>query len=162
MREWWRVLGGACSAFAVAACSGRAGGDAAPRTDVPDDAALSRFEVDLAGATTRRDSTMIARMLAPGWVITLADGRTSTRARALARWTRPRAAGIVRDTAIVDSVVIRRTGPGAAVLTAAIIDIDVRASGAETTWTRVTDVVVWRDGRWQAVVSHESVRPPQR
>ncbi len=98
--------------------------------------------------------------MATEWTITLADGRRSDKARALVRWTSPLAPDIAREISLVDSVEVRVLGPDAAVATAAVTDIEVRAHSADTIRTRVTDVLVRRNGRWQAVVSHESIRAP--
>lgn len=121
-----------------------------------DSVALTSFQRRLSDAATHRDRAMMNTLLADDWTITLANGERSDKARALARWTAPLAATLLCDTSVVHSVVVLRVG--AAVLTAAITDIEVRAEGADTTRTRVTDVVVRRSGQWQAIVSHESVR----
>jgi ketosteroid isomerase-like protein len=133
----------------------------APST-AADSVALAGWERQLAEAVLRSDSTAIARMLADDWTITLSDGRRSNKTRAIARWTKPNAADVLNASSAVDSVEVHRVGPDAAVLTAAITDVEVRAHGPDTTRTRVTDVVVRRDGRWQALVTHESIRTPPR
>jgi len=52
-----------------------------------------------------------------------------------------------------------RSGRTPRVAIASITDVGFYAVRAETTRTHVTDVVVRRDGRWQALVSHESILP---
>jgi ketosteroid isomerase-like protein len=122
-------------------------------------AEVAAFERAWAAAADARDRARLDSLMAPEWTITLADGRRSDKPRALAHWTAPPDAGVLRDTTLVDSVDVRALGPDAAVAIAAIRDVEVRRDGADTTRTRVTDVVVRRGGRWQALVSHESVLP---
>lgn len=123
-------------------------------------AELNAFELTWAKAAVERDRATLDRLMAAEWTITLADGRRSDKSRALARWTTPPGPEITREVSLVDSVDVRLLGPDAAVVTAAVTDIEVRAQSADTARTRVTDVLVRRDGRWQAIVSHESIRPP--
>lgn len=121
---------------------------------------IAAFERAWANAATARDRAQLERLMAPEWTITLADGRRSTRPRAVAHWTAPPSGGVLRDTSIVDSVEVRPLGRDAAVALVAITDVGFYAARAETTRTHVTDVVVRREGRWQALVSHESILPP--
>lgn len=150
----------------LVSCDERPKETRAKRSAEPNDAAVAdstlyrelfEFERAWVAASTARDSAALNRAIADEWTITLSDGRQSNKERAIKRWTAPLAGGVLRDTAIVYSIHVRRLSGGAAAIVASIIDIEFFAQRAETTRTRVTDVVVRRDGRWQTVVSHESI-----
>jgi uncharacterized protein (TIGR02246 family) len=142
-----------------AGCSGKPSttADEAARADSVLRTEVAAFEQRWAAAAVAHDRGALNSLMAAEWTITLADGRRSNKTRALARWSAPPAPGALRESSVVDSVEARSLGPGAAVATAAVTDVEARATGADTTRTRVTDVLVRRDGRWQALVSHESI-----
>ena len=125
-----------------------------------DSVALATFESRWAQATEKQDRAMLDTLMADDWTITLADGRRSDKARAIKHWTAAPDTGVVSGATLLDSLEVRRLGPDAAVLTVAIADVIGHKTSAETTRTRVTDVVVRRAGRWQVLVTHESVLAP--
>ena len=142
-----------------AGCRERADPPSAARDDARMRDEVTAFEREWAAAATARTRGKLDSLMADEWTITLSDGRRSDKRRALVRWAAPASGGVLRDTSIVDSVEVRALSPDAAVAVAALTDVELYASRAETTRTHVTDVVVRRAGRWQAVVSHESEIP---
>lgn len=161
MRSQLRLALRALLSVAALGCDGPpAPGNQAVETDSAVVADLTVLERRWAAAAVARDRAVLDDVMAPEWTITLSNGQRSDKARALARWTRPLAPGVVREVSVVDSIQVQRLAPDAAVVTAAITDIEVKAAAADTTRTRVTDIFVRRDGRWRVTLSHESVRTP--
>jgi ketosteroid isomerase-like protein len=113
---------------------------------------LVQIEHDWGNALLKADVAAWSRYLGDDWVLTYSDGTLVTKPMALADLKE----GALRiESFQLDDVKVRVYGD-AAVVTGLITEKskfrDKDTSGAR----RFTDVFVKRDGRWQAVASHES------
>ncbi|MDF1505721.1 nuclear transport factor 2 family protein [Roseisolibacter sp. H3M3-2] len=155
-------------ALVVAAACGRADDGAAPggRGDTAAIAAapaapdsvqaredVRRLEVELFHAFVRGDSAPASHVLAEEYVGFSGDGDGETKAQALAKLRRV-AASPVAETLQLDSVNVRVYGDAA--VAQASGTIAARGGGQPATHFRNTDLLVWRDGRWQIVATHLS------
>ena len=113
---------------------------------------LIQIEHEWGNALLKADVAALSRCLGDDWVITYSDGTLVTKPMALADLKE----GALRiESFRLDDVKVRVYGD-TAVVTGLITEKskfrDKNTSGVR----RFTDVFVRRDGRWQAVASHES------
>ncbi len=114
--------------------------------------ALVQVENEWGRALVERNVGAFSRCLADEWVLTTSGGSSVTKSMALADL----ASGALRiESFRIDDVSVRAYGETAIVR--GLITERSSLRGADTSGKRrFTDVFVKRDGRWQAVASHEN------
>jgi ketosteroid isomerase-like protein len=122
-----------------------------------DVAGIVDLEQRLARAWVTGDRTFIEGLLAPEWTVTDPSGRILTRQQVLDESFASAERRI--DTMTVDDVNVRLMG------TVAVATGRTRATGSyqgqvASVVLRFTDVFVYRDGRWQVVVSQGTMVAP--
>ena len=106
-------------------------------------------------ALLKRDVAGFGRCLADEWILTTSDGSRVTKAMALADLK----SGALRiDAFRLDDVTVHLYG-STAVVRGLITEKSMLRNKDTSGKSRFTDVFVKRDGRWQAVASHESNVP---
>jgi ketosteroid isomerase-like protein len=121
-----------------------------------DEAALVELQQELARAWVTRDRSTVERIIAPEWTSTGPDGRATDRERVLAQVF---ATGVhkIHDVKIDD--VKARVFGDAAVVTGRTHGVGEFEGAGYDVVIRFTDVLVRREGRWQAIASHASLVP---
>ena len=113
---------------------------------------LIQIEHDWGNALLKADVAAWSRYLGDDWVLTYSDGTLVTKPMALADLKE----GALRiESFQLDDVKVRVYGD-AAVVTGLITEKSKFRDKDTSGVRRFTDVFVKRDGRWQAVASHES------
>ena len=113
---------------------------------------LVQIEHDWGNALLRADAAAWSRYLGDDWVLTYSDGTLVTKSMALADLKE----GALRiESFQLDDVKVRVYGD-TAVVTGQITEKSKFRDKDTSGVRRFTDVFVKRDGRWQAVASHES------
>ena len=138
----------------VANCVVCAGGqtDTISNTAGSDQQALIQIEHDWGNALVKGDVAAFSRCLADEWVITYSDGTLITKPMAL---TDLKDGALKIESLRLDDVKVRVYGDAAVVI--GLITEKSKFNDRDTSGQRrFTDVFVRRDGRWQAVASHES------
>jgi ketosteroid isomerase-like protein len=113
---------------------------------------LIQIERDWGDALLKADVAAWSRCLGDDWILTTSDGMLVTKPMALADLKE----GALRiESFQLDDVKVRVYG-AAAVVTGLITEKSKFRDKDTSGVRRFTDVFVKRDGRWQAVASHES------
>jgi ketosteroid isomerase-like protein len=113
---------------------------------------LIQIEHDWVDAMVRGDAARWSRYIADEWVLTYSDGTLVTKPMALADLKE----GALRiESFRLDDMKVRVYGD-TAVVTGQITEKSKFRDKDTSGVRRITDVFVKRDGRWQAVASHES------
>jgi uncharacterized protein DUF4440 len=121
--------------------------NSAPKDDRKE---LEDIQQQLVRAWVTRDRSLIDRLLAPDWMVTLADGRVSTREEVLREFDtggNRLLEGQVEDISV-------RTFDGFAIVTGRSRARGEYKGQKYDVTLRFTDVFVHRDQQWQAVASH--------
>ncbi len=134
------------AAVGCAHASGATGGAVNPAEE------LVQIEHDWGDALLKQDAAAFGRCLGDDWTLTTSEGAVITKPIALADVGR----GELRIKSFrLGEVKVRVYGDAAVVI--GLIDEKSTLRGVDTSGRRrFTDVFVKRDGRWQAVASHES------
>ena len=150
--NWRSVLTMSCVALlVVAALTVNAGQSSGTERDKAD---LVQIQQALAKAWISGDRATIERLIAPEWRSTGPDGRVSDRAGVLAEVFETRVHKIRRVE--VDDVRVQVFGD-AAVVTGRTHGVGEFAGAPYDVTIRFTDMLVRRQGQWQAVASHASL-----
>jgi ketosteroid isomerase-like protein len=112
---------------------------------------LIQIEHDWGNALMRRDVAAFSRCIADDWVLTYSDGTLVTKPMALADLQE---GALKIESFQLDDISVRVYGD-AAIVTGAITEKSKFREKDTSGKRRFTDVFVKRDGRWQAVASHE-------
>jgi ketosteroid isomerase-like protein len=113
---------------------------------------LIQIEHDWGNAMVKADVDAFSRCVAEDWVLTTSDGSFVTKSIAQADL---REGALRIESFRLEDVTVRVYGDAAVVL--GLITEKSKLRGKDTSGkSRFTDVFVKRDGRWQAVASHES------
>jgi Domain of unknown function (DUF4440) len=116
---------------------------------------LEDIQQQLVKAWVTRERSILERLLAPGWRVTRADGRVSTRDDVLREFD----SGTNRlREGKVDDILVRTFGDFA-VVTGRTQARGEYAGQAYDVTLRFTDAFVRRNGQWQAVASHATRIP---
>ena len=151
---------------AVAACvvscilgatgtSAEIGGTRYTGNTASDKDALIEVEHAWGNALLKKDVAGFSRCLADEWVLITSDGSRVTKAVALADL---KSGALKIDSFRLDDVTVRLYG-NTAVVRGLITEKSKLRDKDTSGKSRFTDVFVKRDGRWQAVASHESNLP---
>lgn len=151
---------------AVAACvvscilgatgvSAEIGGTRSTGNRASDKDALIEVERAWGNALLKKDVAGFSRCLADEWVLITSDGSRVTKAVALADL---KSGALKIDSFRLDDVTVRLYG-NTAVVRGLITEKSKLRDKDTSGKSRFTDVFVKRDGRWQAVASHESNLP---
>ena len=117
-----------------------------------DEQALIQTEHNWGDALLKRDVTAFGRCLADEWILTYSDATLVTKAVALSDL---KEGALKIESLRLDDVKVRIYGDVAVVI--GLITEKSKFKDEDTSGQRrFTDVLVRRDGRWQAVASHES------
>ena len=130
----------------ICAIGAEQGGDATVKD------ALVQVEHQWGDALLKRDAAAWSRFLADDWVLTYSDGTLVTKPMALADL---KEGALKIESFQLDDVKVRVYGD-AAVVTGRITEKSKFQDKDTSGVRRFTDVFVKREGRWQAVASHES------
>lgn len=120
-----------------------------PKTQPKTEAALINLENTWADALSRKDADTVACMLADEFEEADVDGSLHTRAENLAKIHN-------RKPGVNHLSEMRAHVEGNMGYTRGLAEL-VDASGKTVARVRFTDVFTYRDGRWQALVGHESL-----
>jgi ketosteroid isomerase-like protein len=116
--------------------------------------AIEDIEQRLAKAWVDRDQAAIDAVLAAEWSVTDAAGHVLTKRQVMQETFGSTDRRVERM--VVDEVKVRVYGDVAVATGRTQATGSYRGSSASVV-LRFTDVFVWRDGRWQAVISHGSM-----
>ena len=131
------------------------GGTRSTGNRASDKDALIEVEHAWGSALLKKDVGGFSRCLADEWVLITSDGSRVTKAVALADL---KSGALKIDSFRLDDVTVRLYGTTAVVR--GLITEKSKLRDKDTSGkSRFTDVFVKRDGRWQAVASHESNLP---
>ena len=117
-----------------------------------DDQALTQIEHDWCDALLKGDVAGFGRCLADEWILTYSDGTLVTKPMAL---NDLKEGALKIESLQFDDLKVRVHGD-VAVVTGLITEKSKFKDQDTSGQRRVTDVFERRDGRWQAVASHES------
>lgn len=144
-------------AFVSLAFAQMPGGAAASSTDT-DEQMIIKSQEEWADALVNRDFSVIDRVVAPDWQITLPDGTVSTKAQVDADM---KSGVIVFESFKIDDLKVRVDGN-----TAIAFGLETEKSsykGEDTSGQyRYTDIYVKRDGKWLCIATHMSKVPEQQ
>ena len=131
------------------------GGTRSTGIKASDKDALIAVEHAWGNALLKRDVAGFGRCLADEWVLITSDGSRVTKAVALGDL---KSGALKIDSFRLDDVTVRLYG-NTAVVRGLITEKSKLRDKDTSGKSRFTDVFVKRDGRWQAVASHESNLP---
>ena len=141
--------------FGPAGVDAEIGGTRSSSNKASDKDALIEVEHAWGNALLKRDVAGFGRCLADEWVLITSDGSRVTKAVALADL---KSGALKIDAFRLDDVTVRLYG-NTAVVRGLITETSKLRDKDTSGKSRFTDVFVKRDGRWQAVASHESNLP---
>jgi ketosteroid isomerase-like protein len=121
----------------------------------PGQSAVLQLEHDWVEAYLHHDVAALETILSDDWTYSPSDGTFKTRAQAIEEF---RVAPVKYDSITPQNIQVRIYG-NTAIVTGDEVIKGIDAGKPFTQHIRFTDVLVHRNGRWQAVVSHESAIP---
>ena len=131
-------------------CSAAAGGN--PVSAGPTAANALAAEENLTSALRANDSVAVARYLAPDWIVVSTYGGMAARDGFLAAI---KSRAFTRHTMRISEPRVRLYGD-VAVITARTDTSGLLGGKKFNVHERTTDVLVWRDGGWRSVLTHET------
>lgn len=124
------------------------------------EAAIQKIEQEWLEALRRNDTKTLERILGDDWMDNTGWGRMATRKEFFSRPVPPATPAGTEIAQHFENTKVRFYGDVAIATGMVVSEATEKASGKKTTRRSLyTDVLVWRDGRWQAVSSQETAVP---